>query len=42
MASGGVQLFGQDLFFHLKSPVISNFVFSFASSYAVSDAWNDI
>lgn len=40
-ASGGVGNFGRDLFFPLKSQVISNFVFSFASFYAVSDAWND-
>ena len=42
VASGDLRMFGEDLFFHLKSPVISNFMFSFASSYAVSDAWNDI
>lgn len=35
-------MFGQDLCFDLKSPVIRNFVFNFASSYLVSDARSDI
>lgn len=35
-------MFGQDLCFDLNSLAISNFVFAFASSYAVSDARSDI